>query len=131
MPKFMIKASYTSEGMKGLQKDKASGREKAIANSGDDHVARNGNSVRCAATGHRNPARNPRPRSGTPSRTLHGRSATTSLWRWLAVLVPIRSMSLVPSRHDPWLVGWVSILVEGGHDTESRHHPPTIPLRLT
>jgi uncharacterized protein with GYD domain len=31
MPKFMIKASYTSEGMKGLQKDKASGREKAIA----------------------------------------------------------------------------------------------------
>jgi uncharacterized protein with GYD domain len=31
MPKFLIKASYTSEGMKGLQSDKASGREKAIA----------------------------------------------------------------------------------------------------
>jgi uncharacterized protein with GYD domain len=31
MPKFLIKASYTSEGMKGLQKDKASGREKAIS----------------------------------------------------------------------------------------------------
>ena len=31
MPKFLIKANYTAEGMKGLQKDKASGREKAIA----------------------------------------------------------------------------------------------------
>ena len=31
MPKFLIKASYTAEGLKGLQKDKASGREKAIA----------------------------------------------------------------------------------------------------
>jgi len=31
MPKFLIKASYTAEGMKGLQKDKASGREKSIA----------------------------------------------------------------------------------------------------
>jgi uncharacterized protein with GYD domain len=31
MPKFLIKASYASEGMKGLQKDKASGREKAIS----------------------------------------------------------------------------------------------------
>ncbi len=31
MPKFLIKASYTAEGMRGLQKDKASGREKAIA----------------------------------------------------------------------------------------------------
>ena len=33
MPKFMIKASYTAEGMKGLQKDKASGREKSIAHA--------------------------------------------------------------------------------------------------
>lgn len=31
MPKFLIKANYTAEGMKGLQKDKASGREKSIA----------------------------------------------------------------------------------------------------
>jgi len=31
MPKFLIKATYTAEGLKGLQKDKASGREKAIA----------------------------------------------------------------------------------------------------
>ena len=31
MPKFLIKASYTAEGMKGLMKDKASGRQKAIA----------------------------------------------------------------------------------------------------
>jgi uncharacterized protein with GYD domain len=31
MPKFLIKASYTAEGMKGLKKDKASGREKAMA----------------------------------------------------------------------------------------------------
>jgi hypothetical protein len=31
MPKFLIKASYTVEGLKGLKKDKASGREKAIA----------------------------------------------------------------------------------------------------
>src|SRR5579864_9112402 len=30
MPKFLIKANYTAEGMRGLQKDKASGREKAI-----------------------------------------------------------------------------------------------------
>lgn len=30
MPKFLVKGSYTAEGMKGLQKDKASGREKAI-----------------------------------------------------------------------------------------------------
>jgi uncharacterized protein with GYD domain len=33
MPKFLIKANYTAEGMKGLKKDKASGREKAIAAS--------------------------------------------------------------------------------------------------
>ena len=31
MPKFLIKGSYTAEGLKGLQKDKASGREKSIA----------------------------------------------------------------------------------------------------
>jgi len=31
MPKFLIKGSYTAEGLKGLQKDKASGREKAIS----------------------------------------------------------------------------------------------------
>lgn len=31
MPKFMIKGSYSPEGMKGLQKDKASGRKKAVA----------------------------------------------------------------------------------------------------
>jgi uncharacterized protein with GYD domain len=31
MPKFMIKATYTAEGLKGLRKDKASGRERAIA----------------------------------------------------------------------------------------------------
>jgi uncharacterized protein with GYD domain len=31
MPKFLVKASYTAEGMKGLYKDKASGREKAVA----------------------------------------------------------------------------------------------------
>ncbi|HME25850.1 MAG TPA: GYD domain-containing protein [Acetobacteraceae bacterium] len=31
MPKFLIKGSYNAEGMKGLKKDKASGREKALA----------------------------------------------------------------------------------------------------
>jgi|SRR5271166_3590018 len=31
MPKFLVTAKYTAEGMKGLQKDKASGREKAVA----------------------------------------------------------------------------------------------------
>ena len=31
MPKFMIKATYTAEGMRGLRKDKASGREKSFA----------------------------------------------------------------------------------------------------
>ena len=30
MPKFLIKGTYTSEGMKGLQKDKASGRETSV-----------------------------------------------------------------------------------------------------
>ena len=31
MPKFLIEASYTSEGLKGLQKDKSSGRRAAVA----------------------------------------------------------------------------------------------------
>jgi uncharacterized protein with GYD domain len=31
MPKFLIQASYTPEGLRGLAKDKASGRQKAIA----------------------------------------------------------------------------------------------------
>jgi uncharacterized protein with GYD domain len=31
MPKFLIRGRYTAEGMKGLRKDKASGREKAVA----------------------------------------------------------------------------------------------------
>jgi uncharacterized protein with GYD domain len=30
MPKFLIQASYTAEGLKGLQKDKASGRKAAV-----------------------------------------------------------------------------------------------------
>lgn len=30
MPKFLIEASYTAEGLKGLQKDKASGRVAAL-----------------------------------------------------------------------------------------------------
>jgi uncharacterized protein with GYD domain len=30
MPKFMFKVTYTPEGLKGLRKDKASGREKAV-----------------------------------------------------------------------------------------------------
>jgi uncharacterized protein with GYD domain len=30
MPKFLMQASYTAEGLKGLQKDKASGRKAAI-----------------------------------------------------------------------------------------------------
>ena len=30
MPKFLIEASYTAEGLKGLQKDKASGRQAAV-----------------------------------------------------------------------------------------------------
>ena len=30
MPKFMVKACYNAEGLKGLRRDKASGREKAI-----------------------------------------------------------------------------------------------------
>lgn len=31
MPKYLIHASYTAEGLKGLQKDKASGRKAAIS----------------------------------------------------------------------------------------------------
>ena len=30
MPKFLIEASYTAEGLRGLQKDKASGRREAV-----------------------------------------------------------------------------------------------------
>jgi uncharacterized protein with GYD domain len=30
MPKFLISASYSAEGLKGLQKDKASGRRQAV-----------------------------------------------------------------------------------------------------
>jgi len=30
MPKFMFKAAYNAEGLKGLRKEKASGREKAV-----------------------------------------------------------------------------------------------------
>ena len=33
MPKFLIEASYTAEGLKGLQKDKAAGRTQAIKNA--------------------------------------------------------------------------------------------------
>jgi uncharacterized protein with GYD domain len=33
MPKFLIEASYTAEGLKGLQKDRASGRTQAIKNA--------------------------------------------------------------------------------------------------
>src|SRR5260221_8287979 len=31
MPKYLIQASYTAEGLKGLQKDKASGRKAAVS----------------------------------------------------------------------------------------------------
>ena len=31
MPKFLIKATFTAEGLKGLRKDKGSGRERAVA----------------------------------------------------------------------------------------------------
>jgi len=30
MPKYLIEASYTPEGLRGLQKDKASGRKQAV-----------------------------------------------------------------------------------------------------
>jgi uncharacterized protein with GYD domain len=30
MPKYLINASYTAEGLRGLQKDKASGRQQAV-----------------------------------------------------------------------------------------------------
>ena len=33
MPKYMIQASYTAEGLKGLHKDKASGRRTAVINA--------------------------------------------------------------------------------------------------
>jgi uncharacterized protein with GYD domain len=31
MPKYLISASYTADGLKGLQKDKASGRRRAVS----------------------------------------------------------------------------------------------------
>ncbi len=33
MPKYMIEASYSAEGLKGVQKDKASGRRAAVSNA--------------------------------------------------------------------------------------------------
>ena len=30
MPKYLVEASYTAEGLRGLQKDKASGRKQAV-----------------------------------------------------------------------------------------------------
>jgi uncharacterized protein with GYD domain len=33
MPKYLIQACYTAEGLKGLQKDKASGRRRAVASA--------------------------------------------------------------------------------------------------
>lgn len=33
MPKYMIHASYSADGLKGLQKDKASGRRAAVSNA--------------------------------------------------------------------------------------------------
>jgi uncharacterized protein with GYD domain len=35
MPKYLIQASYTAEGLKGLQKDKASGRKTAVASAAE------------------------------------------------------------------------------------------------
>jgi uncharacterized protein with GYD domain len=33
MPKYLIQATYTAEGIKGLQKDKATGRKTAVVNA--------------------------------------------------------------------------------------------------
>jgi uncharacterized protein with GYD domain len=35
MPKYLIQASYTADGLKGLQKDKASGRRNAVASAAE------------------------------------------------------------------------------------------------
>jgi uncharacterized protein with GYD domain len=35
MPKYMIEASYTAQGLKGLQKDKSSGRKAAVSKAVD------------------------------------------------------------------------------------------------
>ena len=35
MPKYLIQGSYTAEGLKGLQKDKASGRRTAVASAAE------------------------------------------------------------------------------------------------
>jgi hypothetical protein len=31
-------------------------------------------------------------------------ASASPLWRWLAIFVPIRSLRLVSSRDDPWMV---------------------------
>jgi uncharacterized protein with GYD domain len=33
MPKYLVQAAYSAEGLKGLQKDKASGRRQAVTNA--------------------------------------------------------------------------------------------------
>ena len=33
MPKYLVQAAYTAEGLKGLQKDKASGRKQAVSHA--------------------------------------------------------------------------------------------------
>ena len=43
MPKYLITASYTADGLKGLQKDKASGRGQAVAAA----IASVGGKVEC------------------------------------------------------------------------------------
>jgi len=35
MPKYLFKATYTAEGIKGLEKDKASGRKAALSKAVD------------------------------------------------------------------------------------------------
>jgi uncharacterized protein with GYD domain len=35
MPKYLIEASYTAEGLRGLQKDKASGRKAAVSKAAE------------------------------------------------------------------------------------------------
>jgi len=35
MPKYLIEASYTAEGLKGLQKDKSSGRKAAVSKAAE------------------------------------------------------------------------------------------------
>jgi uncharacterized protein with GYD domain len=47
MPKYLIQASYTAEGLKGVQKDKASGR-KAVASKAVESVGGKLESFYCA-----------------------------------------------------------------------------------